>query len=64
MKNKKAQSILEYTLLLGAIVAVIVSVLLGNGGIKSKVQGAYEKAGDAIENTADGMNQGIFGSGS
>lgn len=63
MKKRKAQSILEYTLLLGAVVAVIVSVLLGSGGIKSKVEDAYETSGDAIENVTGQLNQGIFGGG-
>lgn len=58
--KRKGQSILEYTLLLGAIIAVIVAVLLGNGGIKSKVQGTYNKFGDAIEKTNNDLTTGVF----
>lgn len=57
---ESGQSILEYTLLLGAIIAIIVTVLLGTGGIKEKMQTAYEKAGTAIENTANDLDEGIF----
>lgn len=59
--NRSGQSILEYTLLLGAVIAVIVVVLLGQDtGIKSKVESAYGKAGEAIENTANDLTTGIF----
>jgi Flp pilus assembly pilin Flp len=51
---------LEYTLVLGAVIAVIVFVLLGNGGIKQKVEDAYSKSGDAISKTADDLNAGVF----
>lgn len=57
---KKGQSILEYTLLLGAIIAVIIAVLLGNNGIKSKVQNTYGNFGNAIERTNNDLTTGIF----
>jgi Flp pilus assembly pilin Flp len=56
----KGQSILEYTLVLGAVIAVVVYVLLGQGGIKNKVQSAYEKSGDAITKTANDLTSGVF----
>lgn len=59
-KGKNAQSILEYTLLLGAIIGVIVVALLGPGGIKSKVQTTYNKTGEAIGNITANLTQGIF----
>lgn len=59
-KGKNAQSILEYTLLLGAIIGVIVAALLGQGGIKDKVEATYNKTGEAIGNITDSLNQGIF----
>ncbi len=55
---KKGQSILEYTLLLGAVITVIVVALFG--GVKGKIQGAYDKAGDAIQSTTDDLTAGIF----
>ncbi len=58
--SRKGQGILEYTLLLGAIIAVIVFVLLGQGGIKSKVQDSYTKVGDALNNTTNDLTAGIF----
>ena len=60
-KARKGQSILEYTLLLGAIIAVLVVVLLGNGGIKGKVTTAYNHTGDALANTTNKMSFGVFG---
>ncbi len=58
--DKSGQSILEYTLLLGAVIAVIVFVLLGNNGIKSKVESVYNKTGDALNNTANDLTTGVF----
>ncbi len=57
---KKGQSILEYTLVLGAVIAVVVAVLFGSGGIKDKVKGAYEKAGTAVGNTTNDLTGGVF----
>jgi len=59
-KFNKGQSILEYTLVLGAVIAVIIAVLFGQNGIKDKIQGAYEKTGDALEDTTDDLSGGIF----
>jgi Flp pilus assembly pilin Flp len=59
-KGKIGQGVLEYTLLLGAIIAVIVFVLLGQGGIKSRVQSSYEKVGEALNNTTSDLTSGIF----
>lgn len=57
---RKGQSILEYTLVLGAVIAVVVFVLLGQGGIKQKVQEAYTKSGDAITQTTNDLTSGVF----
>lgn len=59
-RHEVGQSILEYTLVLGAVIAVVVYVLLGSGGIKEKVQGAYTKTGNAISATSDDANVGVF----
>lgn len=59
-RYKSGQSILEYTLVLGAVIAVIVFVLLGEGGIKQKVQDAYTTSGDAISNTTKDLTAGVF----
>ncbi len=59
--RRKGQSILEYTLLLGAVISVIVYALLSSGGIKSKIQGTYDKAGETLGTVTSNMNQGIFG---
>ncbi|MFH0791207.1 MAG: hypothetical protein V2A64_06200 [Candidatus Omnitrophota bacterium] len=57
---RTGQSILEYTLLLGAVIAVIVAVLLGNGGIKSKVESVYTRTGTALETTTNDLTTGVF----
>ena len=57
---RKGQSILEYTLVMGAVIAGIVAVLFGSGGFGDKVKSAYNKAGSALENTANDLNAGIF----
>jgi Flp pilus assembly pilin Flp len=58
----KGQSILEYTLLLGVIIAALVFVLLGQGetGIKNKVQNTYNAFGDAITKTTTDLTTGVF----
>jgi len=61
--NKKGQSILEYTLLLGAIIAVIVAVLLGGGptgGIRGQVSNTYSRFGSAVQNTTNDLTVGVF----
>jgi Flp pilus assembly pilin Flp len=57
---KKAQSIVEYTLLLGAVIAVIVVVLLSQGGIKTKVEEAYNATGQALNRTVANLTFGVF----
>lgn len=61
-KHNKGQSILEYTLLLAAVIGVIVYVLLGSGGIKSKIINAYNATGDALNTTTTGLTAGVFNS--
>ena len=60
MIGNRGQSILEYTLVLGAVIAVVVAVLFGSGGIKDKVQSAYTKTGTAVEKTSDDLTSGVF----
>jgi Flp pilus assembly pilin Flp len=59
-QRRKGQSILEYTLLLGAIIAVLIAVLVSDGGVKSKVQTTYEKVGDSLTKTSDDLSLGVF----
>ncbi|MCK9571787.1 MAG: hypothetical protein M0Q96_00695 [Candidatus Omnitrophica bacterium] len=61
--RRKGQSILEYTLLLGAIIAVLVVVLLGtskSGGIKGQVSKTYETVGNALDKTTADLTTGVF----
>jgi len=60
--KRKAQGLLEYTLLLGAIIAIVVVVLMGNGGIGTKTKDTYQKSGKAMDNRmqAAGNDIGVF----
>ncbi|MFA5005723.1 MAG: hypothetical protein WC561_06345 [Candidatus Omnitrophota bacterium] len=58
--RRKGQSILEYTLLLGAIIAVLIAVLLNDGGVKSKVQTTYNAVGDSLTKTTTDLTLGVF----
>ena len=58
--RREGQSILEYTLLLGAIIAVLVVVLLNSGGVKDKVSATYTKVGTALESTTNDLTLGVF----
>jgi len=61
---RRGQSILEYTLILGAIIAVLVFILLRPSGIKDKVGNAYEKTSNAVGDTTDDLTgHGVFGDG-
>lgn len=59
---KRGQSILEYTLVLGAVIAVIILVMFRSGGIKANVGAVYDKAATAIGNAGTNMSTGVFGS--
>lgn len=58
--HRRGQSILEYTLILGAVIGVVVVVLLSPNGIKDKVSGAYNRTGEALANTTADLTGGIF----
>lgn len=61
-RGRKAQNVLEYTLFLAAIIAVIMLVLFGSGGFQGRFRDAYTRVGDATNNTAQNLNFGIFNS--
>jgi uncharacterized protein (UPF0333 family) len=63
--TKKGQSILEYTLVVGAVIAVLIIVLLGgpskNANVKNKIYRTYTKTANAINATEKDIDkQGIF----
>jgi Flp pilus assembly pilin Flp len=55
---KKAQSILEYTLLLGVVIGVVVAVLMGP--MQTKINTVYTNTGGALDKVGSQLNQGIF----
>jgi uncharacterized protein (UPF0333 family) len=60
--TRKAQGLLEYTLLLGAIIAIVIVVLMGKTGIGNTTKTTYQNAGTAMNNTmttAEG-DMGVF----
>lgn len=60
MRQRKAQSLLEYTLLFAAIVAVIVAVLFGQNGMGSRVQRSYNSVGAQMETSVTNLSGGLF----
>ncbi len=63
LKVKKARGILEYTLLLGAIVAIVVMVLMRQGGLASHVKdiyGSVSNGAGSMGNSASNSQFGIF----
>jgi len=58
---RKGQSVLEYTLLLGVLIVIIVATMVVKGGsIRKGIEGAYDKAGDAIGNAALNISDKVF----
>jgi len=60
--RKRGQAILEYALLLGAVVAVIVVAIIGSGNnsIKNRVSGVYSKMGNVLEDSVDDLSASVF----
>lgn len=57
---KKGQSLLEYTLLLAMVIALILFVLFSGSGIEPKMKATYNKVGTAIDNVNTTISEGIF----
>lgn len=57
---KRGQSILEYTLLLSMVIAIIVTVLMAKGGLRGKVKSSYDKVGDALEEATSNLTSSVF----
>ncbi|TRZ95609.1 hypothetical protein D4R78_03015 [bacterium] len=58
LRCSKGQSILEYTVLLGVIIGIIVVILWGT--MKTSTKAAYEKGSTAVENTQKDATKGVF----
>jgi Flp pilus assembly pilin Flp len=58
---RKAQGVLEYTLFLAAIIAVIMVILFRTGGFQSAVNSTYSKVIGAMNKTANNATAGVFG---
>jgi uncharacterized protein (UPF0333 family) len=64
-KQSKGQSILEYTLLLGAIIAVLIMVLglsgtTGGSGLSKTFSDTYNSVGNALTKTTSDLSIGVF----
>ena len=59
LQRKKSQGILEYTILLAAIVSALVVVVTKQGGLGTKVSSSYDKMGSAIETTTNDFTKSI-----
>lgn len=61
LRKKKGQSILEYTLILGVVIAAIILVLFGGErNIGTTVEEAYTSADDALQATTADLTEGVF----
>jgi len=55
------QSMLEYTLLLAVIIAIIIASLVKNGGfLRGSVERAYNKSAEALGNAAENITSRVF----
>ena len=61
VRLRKAQGVLEYTLFLAAIIAVIMVILFRTGGFQSAVNSTYSKVIGAMNKTANNATAGVFG---
>jgi hypothetical protein len=57
--KSKAQGILEYTIMLAAIVAIIVVVMLKSGGVGTNVKSSYLRMGEVMNNTVTDLTNTI-----
>ena len=62
-RNKfRAQSLVEYVLLLAVIIGtVIVAFYSGTHSISHRVNDTYNKMGDVIENVTNNLTEQVFG---
>ncbi|HOX54301.1 MAG: hypothetical protein PHI86_01530 [Candidatus Omnitrophica bacterium] len=60
--SKKGQSILEYTLILGVVIAAIIFVLVGagGGGVRQGIEDAYDASATALQTTVGDLTSGVF----
>jgi Flp pilus assembly pilin Flp len=59
--GKKGQSAVEYTLILGAVIFVVVLVLFGgNVNLRQRIQGAYQASSTAVQSTTGDATHGVF----
>ena len=61
--QKKGQSILEYTLILGVVIGIVVVAVFGRGGtggMKGSIDATYNKSATAINKTVGELTKGVF----
>ena len=59
--HKLGQSMLEYTLLLAVIIAIIIGTLVKNDGLLRKsVEKAYNKSAEALGSAAENITAQVF----
>ena len=64
LNRKRGQSILEYTLILGVVIAAIIAVLFGGGGgasnVSTSVQATFTRSSEALNKSVGDMIYGVF----
>jgi Flp pilus assembly pilin Flp len=62
LPKNKAQGLLEYTIMIAAVVAIIMVVMLQKNGVGTSVKTSYLKMGDALTNTTNDLTSTISSS--
>ena len=59
--DKPGQSMLEYTLFLAVVIAIIITFTVTKGGLfRTNVEKAYNKSADALGKAADNITNQVF----
>lgn len=60
--DKYGQGILEYTLVLGLVIGILIALMFtgGNNSLKKKIEKAYTNTGDALESTTNDITHNVF----
>jgi len=61
--KKRAQSIVEYTLILGVVLGIIAVVIFRESGIRHQVNQTYNRMGEIIGNVTNNLTTQVFGLG-
>ena len=55
----KAQGLLEYTIMIAAVIAIIMVVMFKNHGVGTSIKESYQAMGTALTNTTNNLTQAV-----